>query len=124
MTTNPSSASDSISAPAADAFVARCPSRDLLARLGQRWSMLILAAVAPGPLHFSELARRIEGVSRKELTRTLRELERDGLLDRREVAGAPPRVEYAATALTEELLPLVVAFKRWAESNWRAVRGE
>ena len=97
---------------------AECGVSDVLARVGERWSVLVLNLVAERAYGFNELDRAIEGLSRRILTRTLRTLERDGLV-RREAHGAPhhgavERVEYTATSLGRSLLPLVVALGQWA----------
>lgn len=100
-----------------NAFVADCPTRDILARLAEKWTMLTLAALRDGPLRFGALHRRIEGVSQKMLTKTLRKLEHDGLVNRRVFDEMPLRVEYTLTPLGQELSELVLAFKRWTETN-------
>lgn len=104
-----------------DAFLAACPSRALLALIGQKWSTLVLAALADGPVRFGALHRRLEGISRKVLTQTLRVLEREGLIERAAYDERLPRVEYALSPLGADLLPLVIALKRWAERHFRAV---
>lgn len=118
-----------------DAFLAECPSRQLLSRISDKWVALVLAALggdgpAPGgdcggeprPLRYSELARRLSGVSQKMLTQTLRGLERDGLLSRTVTPAVPVRVDYALTPLGASLLPLVHALKDWAESHIEEIR--
>ncbi|MDX5593507.1 helix-turn-helix domain-containing protein [Pseudovibrio sp. SPO723] len=101
--------------PAADAFVAHCPSRGLLTRIGEKWTMLIIVALAEGPVRFGALHRRIEGVSKKMLTQSLKNLESDGLLTRKLYDEMPLRVEYTLTPKGEELVPLITALKTWAE---------
>lgn len=97
---------------------AECGVSDVLARVGERWSTLILSLVANRAYGFNELDRAVEGLSRRILTRTLRMLERDGLVQRTTVGavhhGAAERVEYTATPLGRSLLPLVVAVGQWA----------
>ena len=100
-----------------DAFLEGCPTRELLSRLTDKWVALVIAALAGGPQRHSELARRIAGVSQKMLTQTLRRLERDGLLTRTVTASVPVRVDYALTPLGQDLFPLVVAIKTWAETH-------
>lgn len=100
-----------------DAFLAGCPTRELLSTLTDKWTALVIAALADGPQRHSELARRIAGVSQKMLTQTLRTLERDGLLTRTVTASVPARVDYALTPLGHELFPLMVAIKTWAETH-------
>ncbi|ASW56198.1 helix-turn-helix domain-containing protein [Plantactinospora sp. KBS50] len=100
-----------------DAFLAGCPTRQLLSTLTDKWAALVIAALAGGPQRHSELARRIAGVSQKMLTQTLRTLERDGLLSRTVTASVPVRVDYQLSPLGYDLLPVMVAIKTWAEAN-------
>jgi len=100
-----------------DAFLAGCPTRELLSTLTDKWVALVIPALADGPQRHSELARRIAGVSQKMLTQTLRTLERDGLLTRTVTASVPARVDYALTPLGRELFPVMVAIKTWAEAH-------
>jgi DNA-binding HxlR family transcriptional regulator len=100
-----------------DAFLAACPSRQVLTRISDKWVTLILVALADGPLRYSDLGRIIAGVSQKMLTQTLRVLERDGLISRTVTAGVPVRVEYQLTPLGENLMPAVNAVKSWAEEH-------
>jgi DNA-binding HxlR family transcriptional regulator len=100
-----------------DAFLAGCPTRELLSTLTDKWAALVIPALAGGPQRHSELARRIAGVSQKMLTQTLRTLERNGLLTRTVTASVPTRVDYALTPLGQDLFPLMVAIKTWAETH-------
>ncbi|MGN6151329.1 MAG: winged helix-turn-helix transcriptional regulator [Lysobacteraceae bacterium] len=100
-----------------DPYLAACPSRQLLARLGEKWAMLIVNDLAPGPKRFGQLARRIEGVSQKMLTQTLRNLERDGLVARTVVCDRPIAVSYALTAMGADLLPIMAAMKTWTQQH-------
>lgn len=104
-----------------DAFLLACPSRAVLARIGEKWSMLALVSLAQGPRRFGALRRSIEGVSQKMLTQTLRNLERDGLVKRRLYDEMPLRVEYELTRLGDGLLPVVAQLKTWAERNLRTI---
>ncbi|MEU1289815.1 helix-turn-helix domain-containing protein [Kitasatospora sp. NPDC005856] len=104
-------------AAAYDAYLARCPARQLLDRIGDKWTSLVVNALADGPLRYSDLRRRLAGVSEKMLTQTLRALERDGLLARTVTAAVPARVDYTLTALGRDLLPLVQQIKAWAEDH-------
>jgi DNA-binding HxlR family transcriptional regulator len=90
---------------------ASCAATDILRRVGEKWSVLILALLADRPYGFNELDRTVHGLSRRILTRTLRTLESDGLVSRRQT---PERVEYALTDLGRSLLPLVIAIGEWA----------
>jgi DNA-binding HxlR family transcriptional regulator len=100
-----------------DAFLAACPSRQVLDRISDKWVTLILVALADGPLRYSALCRVIAGVSQKMLTQTLRTLERDGLVARTVTPAVPARVDYALTPLGEGLMPAVNAVKAWAEQH-------
>ncbi|MFI7063287.1 winged helix-turn-helix transcriptional regulator [Kribbella sp. NPDC050124] len=100
-----------------DAFLATCPARQLLDRISDKWVTLIITALADGPQRYSDLSRRIAGVSQKMLTQTLRSLERDGLLTRSVTPSVPVRVDYELTPLGRTLLPLIAAIKGWAESH-------
>lgn len=109
------------SKPAPDAFLAVCPSRMVLARLGEKWALLCLVALASGALRFGTMRRRLEGVSQKMLTQTLRHLERDGLITRRLFNEMPLRVEYELTPRGRDVLPLALALKYWVERNFLAI---
>lgn len=91
--------------------------RDVLNRVGDKWSVLIVGMLGQGPRRFSELLRNIEGISQRMLTLTLRGLERDGLVTRTTFATIPPRVDYALTPLGATLLVPVNALARWAETH-------
>ena len=98
-----------------------CPISDLLARIGDKWSLLVLAALSEadhGRLRFSELMRAVDGISQRMLTTTLRHLERDGILTRRVFPEVPPRVEYTLTARGQGLLVPVKALIAWIVNEW------
>lgn len=97
-----------------DPYAAACPSRQALDRIGDRWTILVVGSLADGPKRFSELARRVEGVSQKMLTQTLRGLERDGLVTRTVHATVPPRVDYELTDLGRTLRAPIAALEQWA----------
>ncbi len=101
----------------ADAYARDCPSRQLLNRIGDTWSVLIVVLLADGTRRYSELAAEIHGVSPKMLTQTLRGLERDGLISRTVHPVVPPRVDYALTELGRSLHGLVEGLEKWAEAN-------
>jgi DNA-binding HxlR family transcriptional regulator len=90
---------------------------DVLARVGDKWSVLDVSRLGAGPMRFNELRRSIGGISQRMLTLTLRGLERDGLLTRTAFATIPPRVDYALTALGRDLLNPVSALGAWAIRN-------
>ena len=102
----------------ANPFNPSCPSQDILALIGGKWSMLLLCILAEGPVRTGELARRAGGISQKMLTQTLRELERHGIVQRRDYSEVPPRVEYSLTALGRSLSALVRQIEGWVESNY------
>ena len=104
-----------------DAYLAACPTRKLLDEIAGKWVSLILVALGDGPMRYSDLSRRIAGVSQKMLTQTLRVLERDGLLHRAVTPAVPVRVDYSLTPLGESLRALMSAFKDWAETNFDEV---
>jgi DNA-binding HxlR family transcriptional regulator len=97
-----------------DPYGADCPTRRILDRIGDRWTVLIVCALGEGDLRFSELRRRIEGISQKMLTQTLRGLERDGLVLRTVYPEVPVRVEYALTDAGRTLLEPLGALQEWA----------
>ena len=100
-----------------DAFARECASRVVLDRIGDRWTVLIVVALAEGTLRFSELRSKIEGITPKVLTQTLRALERDGLVTRTVYAEVPPRVEYQLTDLGRDLRAPIDAIRIWAEQH-------
>jgi DNA-binding HxlR family transcriptional regulator len=105
-----------------DAFLADCPSRLVLDRISDKWVTLVIASLADGPRRFSEVSRRLAGVSQKMLTQTLRTLERDGLVSRTVTPSVPVRVDYELTALGHSLLDPIKHLKAWAEDHVPEVR--
>src|SRR3954447_17487106 len=100
-----------------NAYLAACPTRQLLDALSDKWVTLVLTALADGPQRYSQLARRIVGVSQKMLTQTLRLLERDGIVTRTVTPSVPVRVDYELTELGTSILPVVAAIKQWSERH-------
>ncbi|PZH14219.1 transcriptional regulator [Streptomyces sp. NTH33] len=94
-----------------------CPVREVLDRVAGKWSVQILVAAAHGPIRFTELERGIEGISRRMLTLTLRNLERDGLVTRTVYPTVPPKVEYELTPVARELHETLQRLTDWAERN-------
>ena len=88
--------------------------RDVLNRVGDKWSVLVVVLLSDGPLRFNELRRTIEGISQRMLTLTVRGLERDGLVTRTVYPSVPPRVDYELTNLGRTLLGPVRALSAWA----------
>jgi DNA-binding HxlR family transcriptional regulator len=102
-----------------------CEFREVLDRVGDKWSLLVIAMLEQRPTQrarFSELKRSIPGISQRMLTATLRSLERDGLLTRDAYAEAPPRVEYELTPLGKRFMQPVRALVEWLQVNWSAIR--
>jgi DNA-binding HxlR family transcriptional regulator len=103
------------------AFHALCPTRQILNRIADKWTVLVVILLESDVKRFSQLRREIEGISQKMLTQTLRGLERDGLVTRKVYATVPPHVEYALTPLGHTLKDLLYAIKTWSETNIEAV---
>ncbi len=104
-----------------DVYSDRCPTRQVLTRIADKWALLILDLLRAGPHRFSALHRRIHGISHKVLSQTLKKLERDGLVSRTAFPTVPVTVEYALTPLGTSLTGAVSAVAHWAESNMDAV---
>jgi len=102
----------------ADPWSDSCPSRDVLGLLASKWVALLIPLLRKGPRRNGELMRSIAGVSQKMLTQTLRDLERHGLIARRDYAEVPPRVEYALTPLGDSLAKTIVALDDWVIRNY------
>jgi DNA-binding HxlR family transcriptional regulator len=109
--------------PKADPFKQACPSQSILALIGSKWSMLILCTLRDGACRTNALKRRLDGVSAKMLTQTLRELERHGIVQREDFGEVPPRVEYRLSALGRSLAALVVEIERWVETHYDRMSG-
>lgn len=90
---------------------------EILSRVGDKWTVLVVSLLGDGPRRFSELRRSVDGISQKMLTTTLRILERDGFCTRKVFPTVPPRVEYELTALGRDLLVPVKALGEWAIAN-------
>jgi DNA-binding HxlR family transcriptional regulator len=101
---------------------AACPVRDVLERVGDKWSVLVVAQLADGPRRFSALLRGTDGLSQRMLTRTLRLLERDGLVDRTVAPTTPPQVSYALTPLGGGLAHALGPLTTWAVDHRDEVR--
>ena len=101
-----------------DALFPDCPIRNVLARVGDKWSLLVLYNLQHRePVRFKELQRQIPDISQKSLTQTLRTLEEDGFVSREVFPEVPPRVEYSLTARAHSFLPLVENMINWAKEN-------
>ena len=100
-----------------DAFDPECPTRVILDRVGDKWTVLIIEILDDSPKRFGEIRRAIGGITPKVLTSTLRSLVADGLVTRQSFGEVPPRVEYSLTDLGRSLQAPVTALRRWAERN-------
>ncbi|MFI0449331.1 winged helix-turn-helix transcriptional regulator [Actinomadura sp. 6N118] len=94
-----------------------CPSRTSLARIANKWTAMVVIVLANGRLRFGDIRTAVDGISGKVLTETLRDLERDGLVQRHVYAEMPPRVEYELTPLGQTLHTPLQALGRWAEAH-------
>ena len=101
---------------------AACPVRNVLDRIGDKWTLLALVALASRPRRFSELHRAVPDISKRMLTQTLRELERDGLADRKVFPTKPPKVQYSLSPLGVSVLSPLAALVGWAEDSYPAIR--
>ena len=106
---------------AADEHHPDCLVRDVLARVGDKWSVLVIYRLGGGTRRFSELRRSVDGISQRMLTVTLRGLERDGLVEREVFPEVPPRVEYTLTPLGRSLLEVVGALFHWSDGHTHEV---
>ena len=97
-----------------DPLNAECPSRAVLAMIADKWAVLVISAIAEGHHRNGALMRRIGGISQKALTRSLRELERNGLVHRHDAGQVPPRVDYTLTVTGQSLQPVLAALCTWA----------
>lgn len=99
-----------------------CPIRDVISRLGDKWSMLVLVTLnANGVMRFSDIHKTIEDISQRMLTVTLRTLEADGMVERKVYAEVPPRVEYCLTDTGYSLIPHIEALIGWALENMAVI---
>jgi DNA-binding HxlR family transcriptional regulator len=100
-----------------DVFADACPSREVLKHVTSRWGVLVLVALQDGTLRFSDIRRKIAGVSEKMLAQTLQGLEADGFVQRTAYPVVPPHVDYRLTPLGEEVATRVAALADWIETN-------
>ena len=102
--------------------VESCPVRDVLSRLGDKWTMLVLITLnAQGTMRFSDIQKSVNDISQRMLTVTLRSLESDGLVVRKVYAEVPPRVEYQLTAIGGSLIPHINSLIGWALDNMNGI---
>jgi DNA-binding HxlR family transcriptional regulator len=103
--------------PRGEVLAAECPSREILNHVTSRWGVLVLVVLMEGTHRFSELRRKIGGVSEKMLAQTLQQLEQDGFIDRVAHPVVPPHVEYSLTPLGEQIGAQVDSLVDWIEAN-------
>lgn len=103
-------------------IVATCPIRNVVARFGDKWSLLVLLVInEAGIVRFNELGRMIPDISTRVLSTTLKTLDADGLIDRKVYAQVPPKVEYTLTDTGRSLIPLIMQLTEWAQQNMKNV---
>lgn len=103
-------------------IIEMCPVRNVIARFGNKWSLLTLLVIGEqGVVRFNELSRLIPDISSRVLSSTLRTLEADGLIDRKVYAVVPPKVEYRLTDVGKSLLPIIHQLTEWAQKNMKKV---
>ncbi|MBV9446782.1 MAG: helix-turn-helix transcriptional regulator [Streptosporangiaceae bacterium] len=100
-----------------DLFDPGCPTRLVLDRIGDKWTVLVVLLLSDGPMRFTQLRGHLGPVAPKVLTQTLRRMERDGLVNRHIFAEVPPRVDYALTGLGHSLIQPIAAIGDWAEAH-------
>lgn len=103
-------------------YRADCPTRVILDQIGDKWSMMILAVLCPGPRRFNAIKRQLEGITQRVLTQTLRKLERNGMIRRRVLDGSPPGVEYALTPLGRSFQKPFAALYDWTLAHIDAIQ--
>ncbi len=103
--------------PPFDVYNADCPTSQVLTLISARWTILLVGALAQRPHRFGELRGLVGGISPKSLTKTLRDLERDGIVRREVFAEVPPRTVYSLTDFGRSLIEPLAALRNWSESN-------
>ena len=106
---------------AAQGDTGRCMVRNILDKIGDKWSMLLVMTLASGPKRFNEMHRQVPDISQKMLTQTLRELQRDGLVSRQVFDTKPPSVEYRLTPLGQSLIVPMGQLIEWASSSFPTI---
>lgn len=103
---------------AQNSIIEICPIRNVVARFGDKWSLLVLLVINSNvTVRFNELGRQIPDISTRVLSSTLKTLEADGLIDRKVYAQVPPKVEYSLTDTGRSLIPLIMQLTEWAQQN-------
>ncbi|MDE6328997.1 MAG: helix-turn-helix transcriptional regulator [Duncaniella sp.] len=107
---------------ATNSIIEICPIRNIVARFGDKWSLLVLLIIdGEGTVRFNELGRMIPDISTRVLSGTLKTLEADGLVNRKVYAQVPPKVEYTLTDTGKSLIPLIMQLTEWAQKNMKSV---
>jgi DNA-binding HxlR family transcriptional regulator len=112
-----STAKPSASNPRPNPYDSKCPTRIVLDRIADKWTVLVLGVLSQRPLRFNQLRREIDGLTQKMLSQTLKALERDGLVARKVIPSAPVTVEYSITPLGATLSATVDELQRWARDH-------
>jgi DNA-binding HxlR family transcriptional regulator len=105
-----------------DISLSICSYAHVLDIISNKWTALVIYALEDGTIRYGEIKRRIEGISQKMLTQTLKQLERDGLVSRKVTPAVPPIVEYTLTSLGESLIPHLKMLKEWARTHYPEVQ--
>lgn len=100
----------------------KCPIRDVMDHIGDKWSSLLMVALGTRPHRFGELKRAVPDISQRMLTQTLRDLQRDGLISRHVFPTQPPSVEYRLTPLGESMMPPLMGLMKWAADHHAQIR--
>ena len=107
--------------PRANVYSRNCPSRDILELIGSKWSMMLLCVLREGPCRTQALKRRLDGISQKMLTQTLRDLTKHGIVKRIDYEQVPPHIEYRLTARGESLSDLVQQIENWVKQHYTSM---
>jgi DNA-binding HxlR family transcriptional regulator len=102
----------------ANPYDMNCPSRGVLELVGSKWAMLLLCSLQKGPVRTGDLMRAVGGISQKMFTQTIRELERNGLVERISYPEVPPRVEYKLTKMGQSISKLIKRMEKWVVANF------
>lgn len=105
-----------------DPYLLACPCRDVLDLVANKWTALVVGVLARRPHRFGELRREVAGITPKVLTQNLRNLERDGLINRKVYATTPPSVEYSLTPLGESISGYLIALNNWTAANFSEIK--
>lgn len=108
--------------PEPDIFTLDCPTQQVLDLIGNKWSVIVIYCLAYQSRRYKELERKIEGISQKVLTQTLRKLEQNGLVNRKVYPVVPPQVEYSLTPLGETLVEPLSLLAEWSEKNMTKIK--